>query len=186
MLQQAEIWLAGGRMRIEDSTPGLPPTTLVVAGGTAYSWQPGQPTGTKVSAALARRSGRPPHDYARRSSEIRSRGRPAGVERVDGHVCDVFEYDSFDEGKGRYWLARDLQDFPVRIVVDRPVARIPYRATPVETVELEYRNSAVRIPAAVEDAALSPPSGVRFEDVTYLFLNLGRPAPRRTGGPGVR
>jgi hypothetical protein len=185
VLQRAEIWLAGGRMRIEDSTPGVPPMTLLVADGTAYSWQPGKPTGTKMAAALARRSGRPPHDYARRISEIRSRGRVVGVERVDGHVCDVLEYDSFDEGKGKYWLARDLQDFPVRIVVDRPL-RIPYRSAAVGRVELEYRNFEVRIPAVVDAAELSPPAGVRFDDVTQLFLNRGRPTPRITGGPGVR
>lgn len=177
-LQEAEIWLVGDRMRIDDRTPGIDPANELLAGGVFYSWKPGATAGIRLALGLARQGGRPLHDYARRIPEIRARGRVTGSEKIDGRACDVVELETPEDGKGTYWLARELRDFPLRIRVEKPGVYSPYRSTPLTIVKLEYRNRDVRFPAGIDGAELAPPRGVRFEDATQIFLNRGRPFPR--------
>ena len=186
-LQVAELWIDGTRMRIEDRTPGSPPAdALVTDAGVADLWHPGEKTGTRMTAGLARRSGRPWHDYALRLDEIRARGRIVGAEKLDGRLCDVVKVDGGAEGIATYWLARDIRDFPLRVVIDRPVAINPYKGTPLGRVKLDYRNTEVRIPSGLDPSRYAPPADVRFDDIDQIFLR-GRPAPRPAAvTPGVR
>jgi hypothetical protein len=186
-LQEAEVWYEAGRIRIEDRTAGaVPRNYLLTPEGVAYAWTPGGTSGMKMNVMVARRSGRPLHEYVRRLAEVRFRGKVAGTERIDGHDCDVVEYVNADQEKGTYWLARDLQDFPLRIAIERPQTLVPYRGRSIGSVKLEIRNSDVRRPAGIDRAGLSPPPGVRFDDVSEIFGNKGRATPRRPGGPDVR
>jgi len=177
-LQEAQIWLEGDRMRIDDRTRGIEPANELLAGGVLYLWKPGAPAGIRMAIGLARKGGRPLHDYARRIPEIRARGRVTGNEKIDGHACDVVQFDTPEDGKGTYWLARDLRDFPLQIRVERPGVYSPYKSTPMTIVKLEFRNREVRFPAGIDAAELAPPAGVRFDDATQIFLNRGRPFPR--------
>ena len=175
-LQEAEIWLEGGRMRIEERGKGSEKTNILEAEGQVYVWKEGETAGLRMSAELSARSGRPSHAYVRRLEEIRSRGQKTGVETVDGHACDVYVYESPQGGKGTYWLARDLRGFPVRAVVERRQV-LPFKTSvEVSRVTLDYRNTEIRIPGKVPAERLAVPLGVEFQDATDL--TTGRP-PRR-------
>jgi hypothetical protein len=176
LLEEADIWLSGSRMRIEEVRKGSPKTIVVRTGGEVYVWEEGKSTGTKVTVGLAARSGRPPHEYVRKIEEIRSRGRKIGAEKVDGYSCDVFEYGSLPPEKGTYWLAPELQNFPVKAVIERSMP-LPYRSQANRTQKLEYHNTLVRIRGSVSEARFALPQGVEFQDLTDLFLRKGR-APR--------
>jgi hypothetical protein len=177
-LQEAQIWLVGGRMRIEERGKGKEKTYVLKAGGEIYVWTEGQPSGIKMNQGLALRSGRPWHEYVRLIAAIRSGGRKLGTEKVDGYVCNVFRYDDPLAGKGTYWLATKLDDFPVKAVVERSMA-LPYRAEANRTLKLEYHNTDIRLPASVSEASLAVPAGVKFQDVTELLLGGRPPRPTR-------
>jgi len=175
-LQEAEIWRDGGRMRIEDRTRGAVPTNLVSDGGEAFVWEVGKTVGLRMAEGAARKRGRPMHDYVRRVDQIRTKGKLVGEEKVDGHACDVYAYETPQDGKGTYWLARDLKGFPVRVVIERSVM-VPYRGKPIDTVKLDYRNRDVQVPARVPEELLEPPNDVQFQDAAEIFTNLPRAAP---------
>jgi len=175
-LQEAEIWLEGGRMRIEERGKGSEKTNILEADGQVYVWKEGQAAGLRMGADLAARGGRPSHAYVRRLEEIRSRGQKTGVETVDGHPCDVYAFESPQGGKDTYWLARDLRGFPVRAIVERRQV-LPFKTSvEVSRVRLDYRNTEIRIPSKVPPERLAVPAGVEFQDATDLIS--GRP-PRR-------
>ncbi|MGE5276040.1 MAG: hypothetical protein ACM3SU_03515 [Acidobacteriota bacterium] len=175
-LQEAEIWLEGGRMRIEERGKGSEKTNILEADGEVYVWKEGETAGLRMSAELSARSGRPSHGYVRRVEEIRSRGQKTGVETVDGHPCDVYAYESPQYGKGTYWLARDLRGFPVRAVVERRQV-LPFKTSvEVARVTLDYRNTEIRIPGKVPAERLAVPAAIEFQDAAALMS--GRP-PRR-------
>ncbi len=175
-LQEAEVWRDGGRMRIEDRTPGGVPTNLVSDGGEAFVWEVGKTVGVRMAEGAARNRGRPVHDYVRRVDQIRTKGKLVGEEKVDGHACDVYAYETPQDGKGTYWLARDLKGFPVRVVIERSVMS-PYRGKPIDTVKLDYRNRDVQVPARVPEELLEPPNDVQFQDASEIFTNLPKAAP---------
>lgn len=175
-LQEAEVWREGGRMRIEDRTPGTPPTNLVSDGGEVYVWEVGKKAGVRMAPGLARGRGRPLHEYVRRVADIRTKGTLLRDEKVDGHVCDVYAWETPQEGKGTYWLARDLKGFPVRVVIERPQMS-PYRSKPIDVVKLEYRNREVQVPAKIPEELLQPPDDVTFQDASEIFGGLPKAAP---------
>lgn len=174
-LQEAEVWLAGTNLRVEERTKGKPTTDVWELDGQVYVWVEGEPTGSKMAAGLALRSGRPSHAFVRQTAEIRAHGRKIGTESVDGRPCEIFEYEG-PQGKGTFWLAPKLQDFPVRAVLERNL--LPdYHSAAARTVKLEYRNTDVRIPAERVEAKMALPPGVQFQDLTELMF-LGRARSR--------
>jgi hypothetical protein len=189
-LQEAEVWLSGGKMRIEERGAESETTHVLVTGAGVFIWVDGRADGLRVSPLLAAR-GRPMHSFASRTAEIRARGKRTGEERVEGHLCDVFEFESREEGKGTYWLARDLGDFPVQAVLESRVF-LPGTGRPVDTERVRYRNREVRLGEPVPAGLLEPPAGVAFQDASEIFVNRGRPAARSpvprppTPPPGVR
>ncbi|MGH9367930.1 MAG: hypothetical protein ACRD3M_09685, partial [Thermoanaerobaculia bacterium] len=172
----AEVWLLGGRMRLEERGQEAKATNVLQTGAEVYIWVEGQKHGVRLAPALAAR-GRPLHTFVRRVGEIRSRGRKTGEDIVDGHPCEIFEVESRDEGKGTYWLARDLGDFPVKAILERRLF-LPYSGEPVAVDRVEYRNRDIRIGGPVPSGKLEPPAGVQFQDTTEIFLNRARPVPR--------
>ena len=176
-LQQAEIWLSDGRFRIEDRTPGMPPTDLLVLDETVYLWEIGKTTGLKMPAGLARRTGRPWHDYARRRGEVREAGKLLRSETREGHACDVFAFEDPPETQGTYWLAKDLDDFPIRIEIERPEAVLPFRSRPTGTVRIVYENREVRPGEKTEAARFVAPPGMTFDDASEILTGHPRAAP---------
>lgn len=177
IFQDAEIWMAGTSMRIEERRKSPARTEVLFLGGEAYFWVEGQTVGSKMAAALAARRGGASHDYARKIEEIRARGKKIRSEELDGQPCEVFEYES-PQGMGTYWLATKLQSFPIKAIVERRLS-LPYRAQVDRLIRMEYRNTEIRIPAKGSEKKLALPEGVEFQDVTELMLG-GRP-PRRPG-----
>jgi hypothetical protein len=173
-VQQAELWLADGRLRIADRTPGLPPTDYLIADGAVYFWEAGKTTGMKAPLALAARGGRPLHDYALRVAGLRSGGRALRSEKSGGRTCDVFASADPSGAKTTYWLAPDLADFPLRIEEERPEAVLPYRTRTTRTVRLAYENRDVKVGAKVNPERVAPPPGVRFEDASEVFTGPPR------------
>ena len=175
-LQEAEVWRDGGRMRIEDRTPGAAPTNLVSDGGEVFVWEVGKTVGFRMAEGAARKRGRPVHDYVRRVDQIRTKGTLIGEEKVDGHACDVYAYETPQDGKGTYWLARDLRGFPLRIRIERPQMS-PYRGKPIAIVKIGYHNRDVQVPARVPEELLEPPGNVQFQDAAEIFTNLPKAGP---------
>jgi hypothetical protein len=175
IFQDAEIWMAGTSMRIEERRKSLARTETLFLGGEAYFWVEGQSVGSKMAVALAARRGGASHDYARRIEEIRTRGKKVRSEELDGQPCEVFEYET-QQGKGTYWLAAKLKNFPIKVIVERQLS-LPYRARVDRPIRMEYRNTKVRIPAKGGEEKLIQPAGVEFQDVTELMLG-GRPTRR--------
>ncbi len=172
-LQDARIWMAGPDSLVEEQGKGGAKTLVLRLGGEVYIWGEGQSSGSKMAAALAERSGRPPHDYVRNVGEIRSRGKRVGSEKLDGQPCEIFEFESSQGEKGTYWLATKLHDFPLKVLLERPIP-LPYPTEAQRRTRLEYRNFDVQIPARKVEAKLVLPSGVEFQDLTELMLT-GRP-----------
>jgi hypothetical protein len=172
-LQEAEIWMSGADSLVEERGRGGAKTFVLQLDGEVYVWEEGKSSGSKMAAGLAARSGRPPHDYVRNVEEIRARGKKVGSENLDGQPCEIFEYESPKGDRGTYWLATKLRHFPVKVVLERPMA-LPYRAEAERRIRLEYRNSNVRVPARRVEAKLALPSGVQFQDLTELMMT-GRP-----------
>jgi hypothetical protein len=175
-LQEAEVWLLGGRMRIDERGTENERTNVLQSGAEVYIWVEGRTHGVKLAPGLAAR-GRPLHTFVRRAAEIRARGKRTGEQIVDGHPCEIFEFESREEGKGTYWLARDLGDFPVKAILERRLF-LPYSGKPVASDRVEYRNRDIRIGGPIPADRLEPPAGVQFQDATEIFLNRTRPAPR--------
>lgn len=176
-LEESQIWLQDSRMRVEARGTGFEKTNVLEADGEVYVWTEGQTTGIKMQAGLAARGGRPSHGYVRRIEEIRARGQKIGVETEGGHPCDVYAFETPRDGKGIYWLAKDLQGFPVRAVVERREVLPERPSVGLSRVKLEYRNTDVRIPGKFPSSLLDVPATVQFQDVTELMLR--GPAPRR-------
>ena len=176
VFQDAEIWMAGANLRIEERRREAGRTEILFLGDEAYFWVEGQSVGSKLATTLAARRGGASHEYARKIEEIRTRGKMLRSEEWDGKACEVFEYETPQE-KGTYWLARKLRGFPVRVLIERRLA-LPYRAAAEHPIRMEYRNTEVRIPAKGSEAKLALPAGVEFQDVTEMMLGKSPRRPR--------
>ena len=172
-LQEAEVWMSGADSLVQERGRGGAGAFVLQLGGEVYVWEEGKATGSKMAASLAARAGRPSHDYVRNIEAIRTRGKRIGGEKLDGQPCEIFEYEGPGGETGTYWLATKLRNFPVKILLERPVP-LPYRAEAARKIRLEYRNTDVRIPAKRIEAKLVPPPGVEFQDLTELMMT-GRP-----------
>ncbi len=163
-------------MRIEERGPEAERTNVLQTGAEVYIWVEGRPQGVKLAPGLAAR-GRPLHTFVQRTAEIRARGTKTGEQIVEGHPCEIFEFESREEGKGTYWLARDLGDFPIKAILERRLF-LPYSGKPVAVDRVEYHNRDIRIGGPVPAGKLEPPAGVRFQDASEIFLNRTRAVPR--------
>ncbi len=164
----SEIWLQkDGRMRMKSAVMGMNMNT-VKQGDTVYQWTDGQKEGMKINSTVAGR----PHatgDYASRVAEYRTKGRKVGSESVDGHSCEVYELVTPAEGaqkerREKVWLATDLKNFPVKVVVD------------TNGMTMTSRNSDVELNASVADTMVTVPTDVQFRDISDMIKQGGPPA----------
>jgi hypothetical protein len=163
---ESEMWMKDKKLRMKTNVMGMN-MNVVKSGDVLYQWQEGQTSGMKMPAGMGRRSG-PSADYVGKIDEIRARGKKIGTETVAGHGCDIYEYsdDAVERsGKQTYWLARDLKNFPVKVVNE------------TGGMKITTLNSDIDLKASVPDAMLVPPADVKFQDMSEMMK--GRPAQRQ-------
>jgi hypothetical protein len=151
-----EIWMKAGKMRMKASAGGMA-MNMLKQGDNMYTWVDGTGQGMKINVAMGQRDGRPTHDYVNKVDDIRAKGKKVGSERIDGHPCDIWEYQSDKGEKGRYWLAQDLKGFPVQAVVE-----------PARGGKVTYHNTDIQIPASVSDDMFALPRDVEFRDISEM------------------
>ena len=166
MKTESEIWMKDKKMRARTQAMGMN-MNVVKAGDTIYQWQEGQTTGMKLPANLRR--GGQSMDYVNKMADVRAKGKKIGAETVDGHSCEIFEYNESSQERGgttkqTYWLARDLKNFPVKVV------------TETGGMKMTTLNHDVDLGASVPDSLLTPPDGVKFQDMSEMMK--GMPAQR--------
>jgi hypothetical protein len=158
MTTESESWMRDKKIRIKTTVMGMN-MNVVKSGDVMYQWQEGQTNGMKMSAGIRRRGG-PAADYVGKVDEIRAKGKKIGTETVGGHECDIYEYtDATGErtGKQMYWLARDLKNFPVKVVNE------------TGGMKVTTLNSGIDLKASVPDAMLEPPADVKFQDMSEMM-----------------
>lgn len=160
---ESEMWMKDKKLRMKTAVMGMN-MNIVKSGDVLYQWQEGQTSGMKMSASMRRRGG-PSADYVGKIDEIRARGKKIGKETVAGHECDIYEYSEATgerSGKQTYWLAKDLKNFPIKVVNESGGMKIT------------TLNSDIDLKASVPDAMLEPPADVKFQDMSEMMK--GRPA----------
>ena len=122
-------------------------------------WQEGQTTGVKMSANARPRGASA--DYVNKIDDIRAKGKKIGTETVNGHACEIYEYNETSErggtAKQTYWLAKDLKNFPVKVVAE------------IGDVKVTTVNSDIELGAAVPDSMVTPPDNVKFQDMSEMM-----------------
>jgi outer membrane lipoprotein-sorting protein len=159
----AEIWMKDKKIRMKMAIMGMD-MNMVRTGDFVYQWQEGQTTGMKIPTTVRRRGG-PSADYVSKIEDVRAKGKKVGTETVDGHPCDVYEYEeTVDRGpqKEKFWLAKDMKDFPVR-----------YQAQTGDT-KITTTNSDVDLGASVPDSMMTPPDSVKFRDMSEMMKGMPR------------
>ncbi|MGH9316141.1 MAG: hypothetical protein ACRD1P_03400 [Thermoanaerobaculia bacterium] len=160
MPTEFEIWTKAGKMRMK-ADAGEMKMNMLQLGEESYNWVDGTGQGMKSNLSASKRGGRPSHDYINKIDTVRAKGKKVGTETVDGHPCEVWEYDGGEGDRGKYWLAQDLKNFPVKIVSETPRGKTT------------YRNTDIRIPASVSDDMFVVPKDVVFHDMSEMMQ--GRP-----------
>jgi hypothetical protein len=163
MKTESEIWMKDKKLRSRTQAMGMN-MNLVKAGDFIYQWQEGQTTGMKIPATLRRRGGQS-IDYVNKMDDVRAKGKKIGEETVDGHPSEIFEYNESNPERGTpskqtYWLARDLKNFPVKVV------------TETGGMKIVTANHDVDLSASVPDSLLTPPDGVKFQDMSEMMKGL--------------
>jgi uncharacterized protein DUF4412 len=156
-----EIWTKGGKMRMKGEMGKVTMNMLKISDD-LYTWTDGQGQGMKINVAAAKQQNRPSHDYIHRIEEFKSKGKKVGSETLDGHPCDIYEYDAEKGNHGRYWLARDLRDFPIKAVVEQ------------NGMKVTYHNVKIEAPAMVADSMMEIPKDVEFQDLSEMMKGMQR------------
>jgi hypothetical protein len=158
---EAEIWMKDKKIRMKMAVMGMN-MNMIKAGDLVYQWQEGQTTGMKIAASIRR--GGAPADYVDKIENVRTKGKKVGAETVEGHPCDVYEYEEKTERgpqKEKFWLAKDLKNFPVR-----------YQAE-TGAMKITTTNTDIDLAAPVSDSMMAPPENVKFQDMSEMMK--GRP-----------
>lgn len=155
---ESEMWMKDKKLRMKTTVMGMN-MNIVKSGDVLYQWQEGQTSGMKMSASMRRR-GSPSADYVGKIDEIRARGKKIGTEPVAGHECDIYEYSEATAErpeKQTYWLARDMKNFPIKVVNE------------TGGMKITTLNSDIDLKASVPDAMLEPPADVKFQDMSEMM-----------------
>lgn len=165
---ESELWMKDKKVRIKTKVMGVD-MSMVKSGDFVYQWQDGQTSGMKMSANM-RRGGGASTDYVDKIEDIRTKGKKVGTETVDGHPCDIYEYTetSSETGppgergsmKGKYWLARDLKSFPIKMVVENG------------GMTITTTNFDIDLAASVSEKMLTPPENVKFQDMSEMMKGM--------------
>lgn len=159
MTTESELWMKDKKLRVKTTAMGMK-MNIVKSGDFIYQWQDGQASGMKMPANMRQRGGAA-GDYVNRIEEVRAKGTKVGSETVNGHACDVYELIETSErgraAKQTYWLAKDLKNFPVKLVADFGEAKMT-------TI-----NSDIELGASVPDSLVTPPADVTFQDMSEMM-----------------
>ena len=163
MTTESELWMKDRKVRIKTTAMGMK-MNVIKAADFSYQWQDGQATGMKMPVS-ARQRGGASSDYVNRIDDVRAKGKKVGAETVNGHPCDVYEYTETSEkgktAKQTYWLAKDLKNFPIKVVSD------------LGTAKLTTINSDIELGTSVSDALVTPPDNVKFQDMSEMMKGMG-------------
>jgi hypothetical protein len=167
MKSESEVWMKDKKMRAKTQVMGMN-MNVVKSGDFIYQWPEGQTSGMKIPVTMRRRGGQT-MDYVNKMADVRAKGKKIGAESVGGHACEIFEYDEETPERGgttkqTYWLAKDLKDFPVKVVTENG------------GMKMSTLNHDVELGAAVPDSLLTPPDGVKFQDMSEMMK--GRPSQK--------
>ena len=160
MPTEFEIWVKAGKMRLKADAGGMKMNILHL-GQVNYTWMDGTDQGMRINASMTKRSSRPNHDYIDKIDTVRTKGKKVGTETVDGHPCEIWDYDGGEGDRGKYWLAQDLQNFPIKVVTETPRGK------------MTYHNTDIQIAASVSDDMFVLPKDVTFRDMSEMMQ--GRP-----------
>ena len=163
MKTESEIWMKDKKMRAKTQAMGMN-MNMVKSGDFIYQWQEGQTTGMKIPANMNRRGGQS-IDYVNKMDEVRAKGKKIGSETVDGHACDIYEQNETSQERGgatkqTFWLAKDLKNFPVKVVTETQGRK---RTT---------WNRDVDLSASVADSLVTPPDAVKFQDMSEMMKGM--------------
>lgn len=167
MKSESEVWMKDKKMRAKTQVMGMN-MNVVKSGDFIYQWPEGQTSGMKIPVTLRRRGGQS-MDYVNKMADVRAKGKKIGAETVNGHACEIFEYNEETPERGgtakqTYWLAKDLKDFPVKVVTENG------------GMKMLTLNHDVELGAAVPDSLLTPPDGVKFQDMSEMMK--GKPSQK--------
>lgn len=167
MKSESEVWMKDKKMRAKTQVMGMN-MNVVKSGDFIYQWPEGQTSGMKIPVTLRRRGGQS-MDYVNKMADVRAKGKKIGAETVNGHACEIFEYNEETPERGgtakqTYWLAKDLKDFPVKVVTENG------------GMKMSTLNHDVELGAAVPDSLLTPPDGVKFQDMSEMMK--GKPSQK--------
>ena len=156
-----EVWLKGGKMRMQTKATGAQMNMLKL-GDEMYNWQEGGTAGMKMNLAMAQQvGGGSSSDYVTRAEEYRTKGKKVGTETIDGHPCEIYDYqDDARHTKGRYWLATDLDHFAVKAVIESGGSKTT------------IHNTDIQVPASVPDSMLEVPRNVQFQDMSEMMKGM--------------
>lgn len=160
MPTEFEIWVKAGKMRLK-ADAGEMKMNMLHLGEENYTWMDGTGQGMRVSSAMSKRGGRPSHDYINKIETVRTKGKKVGAETIDGHPCEIWDYDGGEGDRGKYWLATDLKNFPVKIITETPRGKTT------------YHNTDIQIPGSVSDDMFALPKDITFRDMSEMMQ--GRP-----------
>ena len=158
----SELWMKDKKVRIKTKAMGMD-MNVVKSGDFVYQWKEGETSGMKMSTAMRRR-GSTSMDYVEKMEDIRARGKKVGTETVDGHPCDAYEYTETAGERGpvqqKYWLARDLKNFPIKVVSE------------TGGMKITTTNSDIELGASVADSLVTPPENVNFQDLSEMMKGM--------------
>lgn len=157
---ESEMWTKNEKTRIKSQVRGMT-SHMIIVGDTIYQWIEGQPSGMKMPKGAKASSSSP--DYV--SMDIRTKGRKIGTETIDGHVCDVYEMETNDQGqrvKHTGWLMRDKSAFQAKWVTES------------EKTKTTSMMRDVEVPANVPESMMTPPANVRFQDMAQMMKDMPR------------
>ena len=158
---ESELWLKDKRLRVKTKAMGMD-MNVVKSGDFVYQWQEGQTQGMKMSANMRRRGAS--MDYVEKIQDIRTRGKKVGTETVDGHSCDIYEYteEARDGGEmaQKYWLAKDLKNFPVKVV------------SQTQGMKITTINRDIDLSASVPESLVTVPENVKFQDMSEMMKGM--------------
>ena len=160
MPTEFEIWVKAGKMRLKGDA-GEMKMNMLHLGDLNYTWMDGTGQGMKINASMTKRGSRPNHDYIDKIETVLAKGKKVGTEKIDGHPCEIWDYDGGEGDRGKYWLAQDLKNFPVKIVSETTRGKTT------------YHNTDIQIPGTVPDDMFVLPRDVTFRDMSEMMQ--GRP-----------
>jgi hypothetical protein len=168
MSTESESWMKEKKVRVRTKVMGMD-MNVIKSGDFAYQWQEGQNSGMKMPAKMRRRGGAS-MDFLEKMEDVRTKGKKVGTETIDGHPCEIYEYTEpaaeaggsgpREPAKEKYWLARDLKNFPVKTIAE------------TGNMKITTTNYDIDLGAHVSEAMVTPPENVKFTDMSDMMKGM--------------